>query len=491
MALFGTNDAQAILDAFGKSQAMIEFAPDGTILTANANFLAAVGYSLDEVKGKNHSMFVESGYRESAEYKRFWDELRAGKFQMAEFKRIAKGGRDVWIQASYNPVFRGGKVVKVVKIATDVTAAKLNAADMAGQLAAIDKAQGTIEFDLDGTVRTANKNFLDVVGYRLDEVKGRHHSMFVDPRDRDSAEYRGFWAALARGEFQAARYKRVAKGGREVWIQASYNPILDMSGKPFKVVKFATDITREVADQLRRQEAQRAIDVEIGGVVDTISLVNAEATSAAAASTQTSDNVQAVAAGAEELSASVNEITRQVTQARQISTHAVEEADRTNVIVSGLSTAAQRIGDVVQLIQNIAAQTNLLALNATIEAARAGEAGRGFAVVASEVKSLANQTAKATEEISAQINAVQDTTNGAVGAISTISSTIVKISEISAAIASAVEEQSAVAAEMSSNMRVAADGVATISQNMNSIASSTRAIDGATRKVREASAALR
>jgi methyl-accepting chemotaxis protein len=490
-SLMSNKDAAAKVAALDRSQAVIEFKPDGTIVTANRNFLDALGYSLAEVEGKHHSMFVDPKERDSQDYRRFWDDLRAGKFQQAEYKRIGKGGKEIWIQATYNPLLdASGKTYKVVKFATDVTAEKLRNADIEGQLAAIDRSQAVIAFDLTGKILTANDNFLNALGYRLDEVVGQHHRIFVPQAERESQAYRDFWVMLNRGEFQTAQYKRIAKGGREIWIQATYNPIFDMNGKLFKVVKFATDITAKVLEDERRRQVQGQIDMDLQSIGEAVTSVNGEATEAAAASTQTNGNVQAVAAGAEELAASVSEISRQVTHSREISVQAVDQARKTNDIVAGLSIAAQRIGDVVQLINNIAGQTNLLALNATIEAARAGEAGKGFAVVASEVKSLASQTAKATEEISAQIASVQSSTEGAVQAIGDISSTISTISEIATAIATAVEEQSAVTAEMSSNMRTAAEGVTAISHSMTAIARSTSDIDVAAHKVREASRSI-
>lgn len=486
-----TQDRDARLAALDRSQAVIEFKPDGTILAANRNFLDAVGYSLDEIRGRHHSMFVDPEYRESAEYRKFWSDLAAGQFQQAEYRRFGKHGKEIWIQASYNPlVDRSGNVFKVVKYATDISAKKLATANLEGQIAALGRSQAVIEFNLDGTIVTANDNFLAAVGYRLDEIQGRHHRMFVDPAEAADPAYAAFWAGLARGEFQSAQYRRLGKGGREIWIQASYNPILDMNGRPFKVVKFASDITAQVREQQRRAEVQKDIDADLSEISRAVIEATQEATESAAAATQSSGKVQMVAAGSEELVASVREIGQQLTQARTISGTAVEQASRTNDIVSGLSASAQRIGDVVELISSIASQTNLLALNATIEAARAGEAGRGFAVVASEVKALAGQTAKATEEISQQISAVQGATGQAVTAIGDISATIRTIDEISAAIASAVEEQTAVTSDMATNMSVAADGVSAITRSIDSIAKSTTAIRMAAEKVREASRSI-
>ncbi|HEX7789229.1 MAG TPA: PAS domain-containing methyl-accepting chemotaxis protein [Afipia sp.] len=481
----------AKLDALGKSQAIIEFNLDGTIITANPNFLAVVGYRLDEIQGKHHSMFVDPEYRESGDYREFWNALRRGDYQSREFPRLAKGGRSVWIQASYNPLLgRGGKPYKVVKFATDITEQKLKNADYEGQITAIRKSQAVIEFNLDGTIIVANENFLKLLGYRLDEIRGKHHGMFVEARYRDSADYRQFWEALRHGDYQAAEYKRITKDGKAVWIQASYNPIQGADGKLAKIVKFATDTTAQVEDRIRRSELQKSIDLDLGEINEAVTSTSERVTSAVSASTQTSSNMQAVASGAEELAASVGEISRQASDALTISLQAVQQANETSAIVSGLATAAQKIGDVVKLINNIAEQTNLLALNATIEAARAGEAGRGFAVVASEVKSLATQTAKATDEISAQIAEVQGTTRSAVDVIEAITQTISRVNEISAAIAASVEEQASVTQSISSNMQVAAKGVTDINASMSDIADATRSVDASTRKVREASRAL-
>lgn len=486
-----SSDLQAKSDALDRSQAVIEFETDGTIITANANFLGALGYSLDDIKGKHHSLFVDKDDVNSAEYQQFWRSLAAGEFQTGEFKRIHKSGKDIWIQASYNPLLdKNGKALKVVKFAADITEAKLRSFDNEGQVEAISRSQAVIQFETDGTIIQANDNFLNTLGYSQDEIVGKHHSMFVAPDEVSSPDYKQFWEDLANGQVQANEYCRIGKGGKEVWIQASYNPILDQTGSVIKVVKFATDITDMVNERNRRSQIQASIDVDLTEIMTAVGGATEQATEAAAASTQTSDNVNAVAGGLEELASSVSEINLQVTNALEISMQAVDQAENTNTIISGLAEAGQRIGDVVSLISEIAEQTNLLALNATIESARAGEAGKGFAVVASEVKSLAGQTAKATEEISAQIAQVQSSTEEAVGAIRTITETIGKINEISSMISAAVEEQSAVTGNMSANMQTAAEGVTNITSGINEIAQATELVNVATQKVKESSAAL-
>ena len=465
---------QGMLDAINKSQGVIEFSLDGVVQDANANFLAVLGYSLAEIKGQPHSLFVDPAYAQSPEYRAFWEKLRRGEYDAGVYKRIGKGGKECWIQASYNPIIdSNGKPIKVVKFAIDITEQRLETADFQGQLAAIDKAQAVIEFDMDGIVRNANQNFLDALGYTLAEVRGQPHSMFVDSEYRQSAEYRAFWEKLRRGEYDAGQYKRIGKGGRECWIQASYNPILDLNGKPFKVVKYATDITRQRQIVIRVKEIANIVasaSTEMQATAESMASAATEATRQAAqvaqAAQAASMNVQTVASAGEELSASINEIARQVTDSTAITQKAVAETDRTGMAIQTLAEAAKKIGNVVTLINNIAGQTKLLALNATIEAARAGDAGKGFAVVASEVKSLSDQTAKATHEISSQVSAMQEATETSVHAIQGIADTIRQVAEIASAIASAVEEQSAATREISANVAEAASGTQEVSSNI-------------------------
>ncbi len=262
-------DFSGQLAAIGKSQAVIEFALDGTILTANPNFLGAVGYSLDEIKGKHHRIFVDPHYQNSNEYKQFWEKLSRGDYDAGQYKRITKSGKEIWIQASYNAIMdANNRPCKVVKYATDITAEMMKNADYSGQLSAISKSQAVIEFDLNGNILTANENFLNTLGYSLNDVKGKHHSLFVDSTYKQSAEYRAFWDRLGRGEYDSGQYKRIGRGGKEIWIQASYNPILDASNKPFKVVKYATDITEQVNNANAMKEAVDQVQASVKSALE-------------------------------------------------------------------------------------------------------------------------------------------------------------------------------------------------------------------------------
>ncbi len=460
-----------LFEALNASQAMIQFREDGTILHANENFLSLMGYDLEEVRGRHHRIFISPEYAESKAYASFWSDLREGRIQSGEFKRRRKDGGDVWIQATYNILKdRSGRPYKVIKTATDITAQRLEKSTLEGQIEAIEASSAVIQFSLDGVILDANENFLRAVGYALDEIRGRHHRIFVDPIEADSDAYAKFWADLSRGEYQEAEYRRLGKDGREVWLRATYNPIRDPDGRPIKVLKIATDISTQVAARKRLDAARTAVDRAFEGIVQVVGDANSRMLSATTTSQQTLDTVQSVASATGQFEASAREIAESMEHSRTEVETVMAAAEAADGMTKELSHAADAMTNIITLIQDIAGQINLLALNATIESARAGEAGRGFAVVATEVKSLANQVASATDQITEEIANMQRISGDVVDRLSGIRRSVESVDASVAGVAGAIQEQSATSNQIASNMHAAATSVQEISSDLNSIA---------------------
>jgi len=483
------------------SLAVIEFEMDGRIITANENFLTAAGYTLEEIRGKHHGMFVDPVELASTAYRQFWEKLGRGEAEGGQYLRRRKDGSNLWLQASYNPIADvNGRPCKVVKYATDITASKLREADQSNQLASVSRFQAVIEFKMDGTVVTANENFLAATGYTLEEIRGKHHSMFCQPAYRQSIEYRQFWEKLGRGEADSRQYPRVRKDGREIWLQAIYAPIADATGKAYKVVKFATDITQvkeaEQATERALAESGRVIRAMASGDLvenmqgefqgefaslrdalngcvnnlrDTVTqirgasgIISTSAEEIARGNTDLSSrteeqaaSIAGTASSMEELTGTVKQNAENAQQANQLAGSAREQAELGGAVVenaiaamAAINESSKRISDIIGVIDEIAFQTNLLALNAAVEAARAGEQGRGFAVVAAEVRNLAQRSAGAAKEIKslikdsgAKVDEGSRLVNDSGATLRQIVQAVKKVSDIIAEIADASAEQ--------------------------------------------------
>ncbi|MBP7339549.1 MAG: PAS domain S-box protein [Niveispirillum sp.] len=366
-------------------------------------------------------------------------------------------------------------------------AARLQNLDYEAQLKAIHRSQAVVELNVDGRIVDANDNFLKSMGYSREEVRGQNHSMFVEPDYRAGSEYAAFWEKLRRGEYQAAQFKRIGKNGKVIWIEGAYNPIFDDKGKITKIVKFATDVTAQVT---LLGDLKSLIDKNFGEINTAIGRSKSQASHANSAAGDAADNVSTVAAGAGELASSVDEIAQSMAKSRSAADSVFARAEEAEACTGRLTRAAQAMNGIVALIQNIAGQINLLALNATIEAARAGDAGRGFAVVASEVKNLANQAARATEQITTEIDGVQGSSREVAAALDAIREAVHSVRELVTTSAAAVEEQSAVTRGISTGMQRAAQAVNTVSSNINGISGAVDAVEGAVEKTRQAAEVL-
>lgn len=615
-AQLSQSESDGMLEALNRSQAIIEFNLDGTIIGANENFLKTLGYSLDEIKGKHHSQFCEEEFSSSLDYKRFWDSLGKGESFAGEYKRLGKGGREVWIIASYNPIMDAkGKPYKVVKFATDITdlkkelqvrtdimnltsivseanlkgdilsinekflevskyskdeligrphnttrhpdmpkevfkemwatigrgkifrgivknrakdgtpyyvdaviapimgdngkpkkylgvryditEAEIERQNMKGIISAIDSSFAYIEFDTKGNVMKANENFLKCLGYSADELKGKHHREFCDKELTNSNEYTQFWTDLAAGKSHRGIFKRKSKAGSDIWIQAVYAPVMDEVGRVAKVVKIATDVTDQQKMLISMQETANALSsasTELTAtatqMASTSEKTSKDSKSASVAAEEISVGVQTVATNIEEMVASINEIGRNTQESSLMAKTTLEKAQKSNATITKLGVSSKEIGDVIKVISSIAQQTNLLALNATIEAARAGEAGKGFAVVANEVKELAKQTAKATDDITQKISAIQTDTQSAIQDIGEIGQSVEKLNSMSGVIAAAVEEQTATTNEISRVVVQAKKGVESIAETIKLVSQAATESSASSTQTLEASKEL-
>ncbi|RBQ32204.1 chemotaxis protein [Arcobacter sp. FW59] len=478
---FSNKEDKLQLKAINQNYATIVFRNDGTIIKANKLFLDTMGYTLNEIIGKHHKIFCDKRFVESKEYQEAWDTLNKGKSITSEFKRIKKDGEAVFLRASYMPISnKNGKVVQVIKLAQDITKKRLKDLYYLGQINAINKSQAVIEFDMQGIILNANKNFLDTLGYSLDEIMGKHHSIFCEESYRNSNAYKEFWGKLNKGEYDAGEYLRIGKNSKKVYIQASYNPILDLDGIPFKVVKYATDITL-------KKNTMFDIGKEIEDLTKSLKQLQNASTSMVNEAKTSMEGSKAITVSIEELNQAFQELSTKVeimlssitnifnttSQSEKVVFELKSQSKDTAIAMNKLNEESIKIGDTINVITQIAFQTNILSLNAAVEAATAGEAGKGFAVVAGEVRNLATRSNEAAKDITSAIEFIQSLVRNSLESIHNIDDKVEKISLMSSNISSSISDQKNISNELASTALETSQTLNQITTNMVKVSSSS------------------
>ena len=468
----------AQINGANENFAIISFQTNGTIISANRNFLDTLGYKSSEVVGQHHKIFCDKQYISTTEYEIFWDDLRKGISKIDEFKRIKKDGSSVWIQASYTPIKnKNGKVTRVIKFAQDITDRKLQTSGFKAQLNAIGKSNAVIEFDMTGTILNANDNFLNTLGYTENEIIGKKHNMFCESSYKNSDEYREFWKKLNRGEFDSGEYLRVGKNNKEVWIQASYNPIMDIDGTPYKVVKYAQDISAKKKIAFAVENTSKELTISAQDLYKRAESLSNSASQTSAESEEASTSVEEISQGSNNISEklslmlnSVDSISKFAKSAKNITKEAQSKSKVTTVAIDKLRDESSKISETVEVITQIAFQTNILSLNAAVEAATAGEAGKGFAVVAQEVRNLASRSDESAKKITDAIEFIQKLVKQSQDSIISINATIENMSNISTDIVTSIKEQGTISRDVSMIMNESQIGINNIAETIQNVA---------------------
>ena len=480
--------------AINQHYAVIAFKPDGTIIKANDNFLNTMGYKQNEITGKHHSIFCDNLLVSSKKYSKFWTDLNKGIEQISEFPRIKKDGTTVFLQASYTPIIENNKVVEVIKFAQDITSKKLENLNYIGQIEAINKSNAVIEFDMNGTILSANDNFLKTLGYSLNEIIGKHHSIFCTSEYKNSNEYKDFWKKLNSGSFDSGEYLRIGKNDSQVWIQAVYSPILDFNKKPFKVIKYATDITDKKRTMFEIEEDIQKLSLSLNqlssasnNMLEDAKFSKEESNNVTVSTQNLNQNVKELVNKIDSMQSSITNIASRTSQSEKIALTAQEQSKDTANAMVKLNAESLKISETISQISQIAFQTNILSLNAAVEAATAGEAGKGFAVVAAEVRNLATRSNDAAKNITSGIEFIQSLVKNSLDSIHKIDDTIDEINDMSKEISKEMQEQKSLSNDLSNTAKSSSNSLDEVTKTMIQVSSSTLNTQNEAQKTQETS----